>query len=664
MKREIPRSLYFGLRNEDLVNRGYIKELDFIKKHMSITHLGIGVGAGISLQNKQQCHKALKELTEYAHSLGIKVCLRLVVETGFYNCSVFSEDPVDRLEMFPIPEPDKAEAIVNDIELVADENGFVQCTHTAVGARKKFMPVYSQVLKAYAFEKTAEGFYKDGTLVDVTDEVNITDWRTYKTSFTLNLGKENAGKNVFVLLAWFYNITAVTDDWEKHKRIIDDYSDIPLDGVIMDEYGYILLNTGPITRGQDAPFGGRIYSMGMKKKYSERWNIDLDRLLFDMRYAPESDESVRIKAINTYFEKLRVFPLEVEKKVYDYTKEVFGEDAYVSCHNTFHNVLDSDEVWRTAANWWDIPRDIAHTDENIPYPVRLGIMMACRSPIDIDMYYNKVSEKHYTHMIEGAPFGTREWHHSYRDFTWGSSFTEPDFLKDIKKIDDQIARLDPFQTEFPKTDLLIVFGAAAQNNWYPDYSARSVFDIDGTLQIVPRCREIWNAGYISALAPDYAIEDGRITLDGDKVSFNGHKFKNCLFLYPKYAKKSTYEFLNRAYENGVNIASIGKSGIDFDGNEIELSIPKYDTYDLSVLEKMGVEKNRFDGGCIYEDGSFSLVNMSILSGEPTEFDLTVDGVRYTGVHTGLLAYRKDKFALATKGSRLLVNGVEAELECE
>ena len=27
--------------------------------------------------------------------------------------------------LFPIPEPDKAEAIVNDIELEADENGFV-----------------------------------------------------------------------------------------------------------------------------------------------------------------------------------------------------------------------------------------------------------------------------------------------------------------------------------------------------------------------------------------------------------------------------------------------------------------------------------------------------------------------------------------------------------
>ncbi len=73
-------------------------------------------------------------------------------------------------------------------------------------------------------------------------------------------------------------------------------------------------------------------------------------------------------------------------------------------------------------------------------------------------------------------------------------------------------RLDAFQTEFPKTDLLIVFGSAAQNSWYPDHSARSLFDIDGTLNIVPRCREIWDAGYLSALAPDYAIEDGSVSL--------------------------------------------------------------------------------------------------------------------------------------------------------
>ena len=41
------------------------------------------------------------------------------------------------------------------------------------------------------------------------------------------------------------------------------------------------------------------------------------------------------------------------------------------------------------------------------------------------------------------------------------------------------------------------------------------------------------------------IEDGRITQKGDKIYFNDYEFSHCLFLYPKYAKKGTYEFLNK-----------------------------------------------------------------------------------------------------------------------
>ena len=40
----------------------------------------------------------------------------------------------------------------------------------------------------------------------------------------------------------------------------------------------------------------------MKRYYKEKLNIELDRVLFDMRYAPDNSEKIRIKAINTYFE--------------------------------------------------------------------------------------------------------------------------------------------------------------------------------------------------------------------------------------------------------------------------------------------------------------------------------------------------------------------------
>ena len=565
--------------------------------------------------------------------------------------------------MFPISNPEHAQALVNDIELVADEDGYAEYTYTSIWARPKIRPIYSKILKAYAFEKTAEGFYKPGSLEDVTRAVRITESRTYRTKFELDLGKEGKGKNLFVLLAQYYNASAPEYAWEDYfKPTIDAYSDIPWDGVQLDEYGYMVLNYNDVVSGKEPPFRGRLYTQKMYEYYQEKLSLDLHKLLFDMRYAPENDERVRIQAINTYFETLRVFPLEVERKVYDYAKKVFGEDAYISCHNTFHNYLDRDEMWRTACNWWDVPRDFGHTDENIGYPVRLGVMLARNNPIGIDMFYCCEPYNYYNHIVEGARFNSRDYHHAFHDFYWGNSYTDMDFLQNINKLDLHVSYLNDFQKYFPKMDLLVVYGAAAQNNWYPDYNARNLWDLDGTLCVQEKCEEMWNAGYRCALVPDYAIEDGRITLQNGKIAFNGHEFTHCVFLYPKYAKKGTYEFLNNAEKNGVKLAVVGKAGIDFEGNEVILTAKHYEDFNLDILQDLQCEKSAIEGGSVYSDDSFALVTHGILTGEKTEFDFEVAGVRYFGYHTGLLAYRAGESAFATKGSKLFVDNVEIALE--
>ena len=663
MMKETPNALLWIFQTKDLVKKKYLKDLDFIKNNTSVNYVAISPREGVHLQNLQQCHEVIKEIVEYAHQIGLKICLHLVTAEGFYNAlfTTNNHPAVDQVAVFPIPDPKKAQAIVNDIELVADDDGYAEYTYQAIWGRSKIMPIRSEVLKAYSFEKTDEGFYVPDSLQDVTQYVRITNTRTNITEFEIDLGKENKGKNIFVLLAQYYNFTAVSEEWGKLKELIDGYSDIPLDGVVMDEFGYLPLNTNPVCRGEEPPFRGRMYSKQMKQYYKDTLNIDLDRMLFDMRYAPLNDEKVRIRAINKYFEELRHFPLEVEKKVYAYSKKIFGEDIYVSCHNTFHNNLDNDEIWHTACNWWDIPRDFGHTDENIGFPVRWGVMLACKNPIMIDMYYSKNFENHYDHIIEGAPFNCREFHHAYADFYWGSSFTEPEFVEKIKKLDTDVAQLNDFQTVYPKMDLLVVYGAAAQNNWYPDYDARNIWDIDGTLKIMNKCNEMWNAGYRCALVPDYAIEDGRITQKGDKIYFNDYEFSHCLFLYPKYAKKGTYEFLNKCDESGVKIAVVGKNGIDFDGNEVTLTAKNYEEYSLEILGQIGCNKSAIEGGCVYEDGSFALVSKGILDQSVTDFEFVIDGITYRGKHTGILAYRKDKISFATKGSKLFADDVEVEL---
>lgn len=236
MRKEIPNSLLWIFESYDLKNKNYLKDLDFIKENMAVDYITVSPRNGVQLFNTQQCHSVMRELVHRAHQLDLKVSLHLNDSNGFYN-AIFSTGnvaPVDQVEVFPISDPEKAESIVNDIELIADENGFAQYTHTAKWGRFKIMPLYCEILRAYVFDKTADGFYKPGTLTDVTNTLIITDSRTNQTSFEIHLGAENAHRNIFVLLAQYYNFTAVADGCENYKKMIDSYADIPFDGVTVD----------------------------------------------------------------------------------------------------------------------------------------------------------------------------------------------------------------------------------------------------------------------------------------------------------------------------------------------------------------------------------------------------------------------------------------------
>ena len=223
MRKELPKPLLWIFESYSLINKKYIEELDFIKANMSVNHIMISPRNGVCLSNLQQCHQPLKEITEYAHKIGLEVSLHLMPSIGFYNAifSTGNHPAIDQAELFPINDPKKAEAIVCDVELTADENGFASDTHKAVWGRSKIMPIFSEVLKAYSFEKTADGFYKEGTLQEVTDKVLITNSRTNLMDFEIDLGKQNAGKNIFVMIAQYYNYTAVSDAWDVLKGLID-----------------------------------------------------------------------------------------------------------------------------------------------------------------------------------------------------------------------------------------------------------------------------------------------------------------------------------------------------------------------------------------------------------------------------------------------------------
>lgn len=651
--------LFWFFDTESAKGRKYRKDLCDLKNNSLVNLLVVSGHAGIQFEYPEVFHDMLEDIVSFAHSIDIKIALHLIPSIGFFNADTFGGPipEVDQAQLFPITDPSKASALVCDYETILDDCGKATITHKAKWARPKIAPIYCRVISAYSFEKDGDGFYKSMTLCDVTDKITVIDNRTDALVAEVDCGAEFANQTLFVMTAQYYNYSSLFgySQYENFKRVLDGYADIPLDGFALDEFGYLYLDC----RESDAPFRGRLYSEGMKKYYREKLGIDVHRLLFDMRYAPTGKGNIRIQAINRYFEELRKPPAENEKKILSYAKKIYGEDIYFGTHATFHNNLAADEIWHTGCDWWDVPTVCGHTDENIGFPVRMGIMLSRKTPFSLDMFYSKNEEEHFRHIVKGAPFGCREFHHALNDYLWGHSFTEPDFLKKIYALDSAVEILDDFIVDYPRLDLAVVFGAAAQFNWFPDESVRNRWDVDGSLNIQRICDSIWNQGYRCALIPDYTVCDGRMTLEGGKVCFGDYSFDKVIFLYPKYADRRVYDFFNNAYAEGVCIAAVGRADIDFCAENAILDAPVYENFDINILNSLHCEKSAIPDGCVYRDGSFSIVTeCGILEGKNTDFSFEIDGNSYCGNCTGVIAYRKGGDALGTKGGVLKINGKE------
>lgn len=57
-----------------------------------------------------------------------------------------------------------------------------------------------------------------------------------------------------------------------------------------------------------------------------------------------------------------------------------------------------------------------------------------------------------------------------------------------------------------------------------------------------------------------------------------------------------------------------------------------------------------------------MLSKGLLDQSVTEFKFELDGKTYYGKHTGILAYRKDKVAFATNGSKLFIDDIEIDLD--
>ena len=630
-----PHIAYWFISKDMLDFKNSIPILDKLADSSHFNMLFLTARDGVSFYQTEKMHDFFAAIVKHAHGRNIKIGLQLWE---------------DRLNPIAI---ENTEREISEGEVILDENGKASFTGKAKHIRKGTNPIKSDVLKVYAFKKKAEGFYEEESLKDITNQCSFTPQDATTVEVYINAGNALKGYTAYVLTQHYYKFCSNHSPEASNRivRCLKAYSNIPFDGVGLDEYTNLRVSTIWEMAKMKEVFRERTYSLDMAKHFKAKYKLDLEKSLFDMRYAPEGKPEKRAVAISYYMDELRNGTLEVENEVYSAAKKIFGKNEFAGLHDTHHNNLIGDEIWATGINWWRVPREYGHTDEMSPTATQLGIAKGYKENVLYNMYYNKSVENIANKATDDLRYGIRTHYHAINDVQgWGAPISRTDVLTAINPVEKCATLLNRFNPSLPETNLLIVFGMQALANWYPDEKERGTMDINDKLMIEEKATEVWNAGYRNALVPTDYIENKTLKINANgKAEMNGHSFDAILFLYPQYSKETTIQFLENYVARGGKLMINGMATTDFTGNDVSERFKKIQakavatTFSINDLPKLGLQKNDVENGCKNEDGSYVFSDYnSLKTNQPTIFSVTIDGDNYTGTYVGMAAIAADK----------------------
>lgn len=584
-----------------------------------------------SFPGNSKAHGLVAEIVKDAHAQGLKIGAAinwLVVDTQ--HTIPFEDD----------------QTVVSSAEASLDPLG--RATVTA-GSKMRFAPPRkSELLRVYVFRKTAQGEYDPATLEDVTSKVRsvsrIGDPTTGLMDVSVDLGPRYAGRTVFAMQeTWLNALDLFSDAYLRwiHESL-DEYKDVPFDGLGLDEFGYTRLLGNPPWRGL---FAGKAF----QAHFEAATGMKLPETLFAMRYCPSGRREVRIKAIDSYWDFLRTGPLRIENEFYRYSRKVFGDEVFSGIHSTIHNHLTNDEPWASGLDWWTEPRKYGMSDEDLSLPLRMGLLVSHPGNIMYDQYYGRSIQRFAEKALDDARFGARIHYHGYNDVgAWGVDLSTKPFLDVINPVEEKIRLLNRFDPAAPELPLLVIFGMPRLLNWFPEESARNHMDLNGSLQIEEKVKSLWDAGYRCAVVPSDLIDNGALHLDASGLPvLQGHTFRAIIYLYPEYAKRTTLAFLGTYVRKNGPLMLEGTATRDFEGKPIaDLFAPiaaaaRVRAFSIDDVEKLGVPKDplRAIGGSL-EDGSVVLTDLpSMQEHKPKSFEVTVKDHIFSGSYEGVLALK-------------------------
>lgn len=642
---QIPQITYWFWHSNSLANAQYLNDVQSLATNSPYTlailtarPLSDSPESEVDFYDYKRLHEPFAETVRAAHQKNLKVGLQIWEFWSLMRTNDWKLRP-----QLPVSQ---AMALVTEGQVVLDAHGHADYSVTATEGRDR-LPFHSEVLKAFAFRPTGDGYYAEGSLTDLTASVKTVHAEPASLTLAIDAPTNLAGDTVYVMAAHYYDYPDLFNDvmTATFREILEHYADIPFDGTALDEFGWMMLKPK-----RDHPFRDRIYGRAFAAEYLKRTGTPLERALFDMRFAPAGKPEVRIRAINEYFDVMRDGPLRAEQAFYKMSKEIFGPNTFAGIHNTYHNGTRSDDLWRVGLNWWSVPREYGQSDENWGMPQRMGLLVAHPKPITFDQYYGGILDNFLKKAFQESRFGGRTDYLAWNDTRAGRiNMADMDKYAAIHNVELKIRLLNQFNPAAPRLSVLVVFGMPALIDWFPDTAARSAWDMNGRLGIEEKGLAIWRAGYPCALLPSDFIDNGRITFDAQyHPVVNGHRFDALVFLDPQYAKATTLDFLERYTEHGGKLMLEGKATRDFYGNDVSGQFQKIaaratvNGFDVKQLPKLGARRDRMADGAFMEDGSVVITDFtSWQKNQAKPFTIKLAGHEFSGSYVGVCALKAD-----------------------
>ena len=420
-----------------------------------------------------------------------------------------------------------------------------------------YLCLTTRLVRVYSFVRGADGVDPASVRRTPDQEVRAVPDGPRKLTVTV---PTQAGRSLCVIAAHTY---LTPDVFAPHllafqREIVRQYADLPLAGVMKDEWGF------PPDHSGNPAHDRYWYSAAFARAYAEQsGGRDLVRDALVMFRAEKGLDRERQAVINRYQKMNRERNAAIEHDYYRAGKETFGPASLVVTHATWTPYPGAQEFRKHGLDWWDATRDLGQSDESTPYPCRTSLAKRWGFPLWYNQYYSPKPDDYAREFWSGALSGGRlNVHPLYPRSDLPSAETHLALARHGFMTGMSRLRMLDFITRAPlECPVAVVFGHACAMNWAgPSYNRVGLEIASG----------LCAAGYPADLMPSSLVGAAalRITNDGS-VCLGPQRYRAVVLYQPEFGDEQELAFFARAARGQSAVFVVGDWTRDFDARPLD-----------------------------------------------------------------------------------------------